>query len=127
VQALTNLLQNAVDSVTEAPGKGSGGAAAEDAPSSPRGRVVLRLFAVGGRAVFEVEDNGRGLPEGNLERLSLPYVTTRTDGTGLGLAIVKKIMEEHGGALELRRRPEGACARLVFPTMAAAAPQAAAG
>jgi two-component system nitrogen regulation sensor histidine kinase NtrY len=58
--------------------------------------------------------------------LSLPYVTTRAEGTGLGLAIVKKIMEEHGGALELRRRPRGACVRLVFPAMASAAPPQAA-
>ncbi|HET6521502.1 MAG TPA: PAS domain-containing sensor histidine kinase [Geminicoccaceae bacterium] len=111
VQALTNLLQNAVEAILAAPPEP---AAAEG--GRPRGRVVVRPFAVGGRAGFEVEDDGRGLPEGNLERLSLPYVTTRADGTGLGLAIVKKIMEEHGGALELRRRREGgACVRLVFP------------
>ena len=48
-----------------------------------------------------VEDNGRGLPREMLDRLMEPYVTTREKGTGLGLAIVKKIMEDHGGSLEL--------------------------
>ena len=125
VQALTNLLQNAIDSILGAPagaaGEGATASSSSSSPSSRRGRVTVSVLAVGGRAVFEVEDDGRGLPEGNLERLSLPYVTNRADGTGLGLAIVKKIMEEHGGTLELRRRPMGACARLTFPAMSPAA------
>ena len=44
-----------------------------------------------------VEDNGKGLPKEGRERLTEPYMTTRSKGTGLGLAIVKKIMEDHGG------------------------------
>ena len=50
---------------------------------------------------FAVQDNGRGLPAENRERLFEPYVTTRSKGTGLGLAIVKKIIEEHGGSITL--------------------------
>jgi len=61
------------------------------------------------------------------ERLTEPYVTTRTKGTGLGLAIVKKIMEEHGGSLWLDDRDGGgAVVRLIFPPAepaAAAAPE----
>jgi two-component system nitrogen regulation sensor histidine kinase NtrY len=65
-----------------------------------------------------IEDNGRGLPETDRERLTEPYVTTRTKGTGLGLAIVKKIMEDHNGSLLLEDR-EGGGARvtLVFRPM----------
>lgn len=51
--------------------------------------------------VFQIEDNGVGLPEKNRDRLTEPYVTTREKGTGLGLAIVKRIVEEHGGELTL--------------------------
>ena len=47
-------------------------------------------------------DNGIGLPKENRSRLLEPYVTTREKGTGLGLAIVGRILEEHGGGIELR-------------------------
>ena len=80
---------------------------------------MVRLGERGERAVIEVEDNGRGLPE-PMERLTEPYVTTRASGTGLGLAIVKKIMEEHGGMLTLANRAGGGAAvGLVFPAMRA--------
>ena len=50
--------------------------------------------------VLKISDNGIGLPQ-DRSRLFEPYVTTREKGTGLGLAIVKKIVEEHGGILQL--------------------------
>jgi two-component system nitrogen regulation sensor histidine kinase NtrY len=108
-QALTNLLQNAVESVLEGGvGNGSEGAG---------GWIMVELRDTGDRAVIEVQDNGRGLPE-PMDRLTEPYVTTRASGTGLGLAIVKKIMEEHGGALTLVNRVTGgASVSLVFPAM----------
>jgi two-component system nitrogen regulation sensor histidine kinase NtrY len=68
-----------------------------------------------------VIDNGKGLPVENRQRLLEPYMTTRSKGTGLGLAIVSKIMEEHGGYIELLDSPEitgdgqGAMMRLVLP------------
>ena len=54
-----------------------------------------------GAAVIDVEDNGKGLPSEDREKLLEPYMTTREKGTGLGLAIVRKIMEEHGGSIAL--------------------------
>ncbi len=51
-------------------------------------------------------DNGIGLPKENRSRLLEPYVTTREKGTGLGLAIVGRIVEEHGGTIELRDAAE---------------------
>ena len=63
----------------------------------------------------DIEDNGRGLPEENRDRLTEPYVTTRAKGTGLGLAIVKKIMEDHNGDLLIEDRDGGgARVSLVF-------------
>ncbi len=101
-QALTNLLQNAIEAISGREGSGL-----------PPGRVVVRLRHADDRTVIEVEDNGKGLPAEERERLTDPYVTTRKSGTGLGLAIVKKIMEDHGGRLVLEDAPErGACVRL---------------
>ena len=94
-QALTNLLKNAVEAIQ-----------AREAPSPP-GRIVVRLREEAERIVVEIEDNGRGLPRENRERLTEPYMTTRAKGTGLGLAIVKKIMEDHHGDLYLEDAPDG--------------------
>jgi two-component system nitrogen regulation sensor histidine kinase NtrY len=68
-----------------------------------------------------------GLPARGRERLTEPYVTTREKGTGLGLAIVKRILEEHGGDLELTdaRTLPGARAVLAFPRPLASADAAA--
>ncbi|MEI8394020.1 MAG: PAS domain-containing sensor histidine kinase [Rhodospirillaceae bacterium] len=99
-QALTNLLQNAVDAID-----GRNTAEGEELPS---GHVILRLVEEQSRIAIIVEDNGKGLPtDVEHERLMEPYVTTRTKGTGLGLAIVRKIMEDHSGELLLENRVEG--------------------
>jgi two-component system nitrogen regulation sensor histidine kinase NtrY len=111
-QALTNLLQNAADSIESRQAEG------DDRP----GTIELRIEMAPRRIAIAVDDNGRGLPTQQRERLTEPYVTTRTKGTGLGLAIVKKIMEDHHGNLLLDDRPGGgASVRLVFPVAAPAA------
>jgi two-component system, NtrC family, nitrogen regulation sensor histidine kinase NtrY len=116
-QALTNLLKNAVESI-----QGRSGAEGE----LPRGHIVVRMQVEEGHAVVAVEDNGKGLPQHERERLTEPYVTTRAKGTGLGLAIVKKIMEEHGGELVLEDCPGGAIVKLLFPLIESRATQPAA-
>ncbi len=106
-QAIINLLQNAADSVVER-ANGSDG-------QGSQGQVVLRLGRSRGATTIAVEDNGKGLPTGDRDRLTEPYVTTRAQGTGLGLAIVKKIMEDHGGELRLADRAGGgALVTLIF-------------
>jgi two-component system nitrogen regulation sensor histidine kinase NtrY len=69
---------------------------------------MIRVFAErdGDDVVIDVIDNGIGLPKSNRNRLLEPYVTTREKGTGLGLAIVGRIIEEHGGNIELRDASE---------------------
>ena len=81
----------------------------------PPGEITLTLRDDDSIVRIVVEDNGKGLPKQGRERLTEPYMTTRSKGTGLGLAIVKKIMEDHGGFLTLDDR-EGGGARvsLVF-------------
>jgi two-component system, NtrC family, nitrogen regulation sensor histidine kinase NtrY len=102
-QAITNLLQNSINALSEG---------AQD----HAGEVVVRVRRGDAAVVIEVEDNGPGFPS-DRERLFEPYVTTRAKGTGLGLAIVKKIMEEHGGSVELLAgEAQGALVRLTFPT-----------
>ncbi len=61
----------------------------------------------GGVVRFVVADNGPGFDQQVLSRIFEPYVTTKPTGTGLGLAIVKKIIEEHGGRIEVSNRREG--------------------
>ncbi len=81
--------------------------------SSATGAKITRLGAASRttRIVVDVIDNGIGLPAENRHRLLEPYVTTREKGTGLGLAIVTKIIEEHGGRIELLDAPEVAARR----------------
>jgi two-component system nitrogen regulation sensor histidine kinase NtrY len=107
-QALTNLLKNAVDSILDRK--------AASGQKSPKGRITLQLRQSTRQTEIVVEDNGVGLPEELLHRLTEPYVTTRKKGTGLGLAIVAKIMEDHGGRLVLENKPKsaGARAKLIF-------------
>lgn len=90
-QALTNVMKNAIEAVE-----------AEALQSEPdyRGRVSVFLEADDDMVRIAIEDNGVGLPQDS-ERILEPYVTTREKGTGLGLAIVNKIVEEHGGAMNL--------------------------
>ena len=108
-QALLNVLKNAGEAV---------GARVALTPE-PQGRILARLRVEEGEVVFEIEDNGVGLPAKDRERLTEPYVTTREKGTGLGLAIVKRILEEHGGEFVLgdARTLSGARARLQFPAV----------
>ena len=94
-QAVTNLLQNAADAIDGRLDDGR----ATCRKAQVRMRPGLRRWR-GLRS--RVEDNGKGLPTDDRDRLTEPYVTTRTKGTGLGLAIVKKIMEDHGGRLVAR-------------------------
>jgi len=106
-RVLTNIIKNATESIE--------GAREDGAEVEGRVDISMRQSADGRIAEIIVEDDGRGLPADERDRLTEPYVTTREKGTGLGLAIVKKIMEEHGGVLMLGdRQPRGARVTLRF-------------
>jgi two-component system nitrogen regulation sensor histidine kinase NtrY len=108
-QTLTNLIRNACDGV----------AARRARDGEPKeGRVLVRLRDLDYGVQFEVIDNGVGFPAQGRDRLIEPYVTTRAKGMGLGLAIVARIVEDHGGLLELDDAPQpgpGALVRFVLP------------
>ena len=110
-QALTNVIKNATEAIEAVPADQRG-----------QGRIEVQLERRDdGRVVIEVMDNGKGLPADQRQKLLEPYMTTREGGTGLGLAIVGKILEDHGGGIELLDRPDaasgarGARIRLWFP------------
>jgi signal transduction histidine kinase len=84
-QVLLNLLNNAYDAVRPLPGRG----------------VRLRVAPSEEIIRVHVEDEGEGIPEEIRERVFEPFFTTKGAGTGLGLSISKKIIEAHGGRLNL--------------------------
>jgi two-component system nitrogen regulation sensor histidine kinase NtrY len=94
-QGLTNIIKNATEAIAAVPPDELG-----------KGRISVSARRDRGDIVIDVIDNGTGLPKENRNRLLEPYVTTREKGTGLGLAIVGRILEEHGGRLELADAPD---------------------
>jgi two-component system nitrogen regulation sensor histidine kinase NtrY len=102
-QVLTNILKNSAEAIE--------GREAAPGQTLPPGEITLSLRDDDATVHIIVDDNGKGLPKEDRERLTEPYMTTRSKGTGLGLAIVKKIMEDHGGYLALDDR-EGGGARI---------------
>lgn len=99
---LSRALQNLIVNAREA---GPAGAIVE---------VVARTE--GDRAVVEVRDRGPGLPDGPVERLFAPYVSTKNRGSGVGLSLVRDVAVEHHGGITLENRDGGgAVARLWLP------------
>ena len=98
-QALTNIIQNAMDSLGEA--------------GFEKPRIDLELTPHEGLLQLAITDNGPGFPDIDRARLVEPYVTKRDKGTGLGLAIVSKIIQDHGGTLDLQDA-QGRGARVVI-------------
>src|SRR5215213_5733344 len=108
-QALTNIIKNAAEAIEAVPAGELG-----------KGRIEVIAAREHDDIVIDVVDNGIGLPKLSRARLLEPYVTTREKGTGLGLAIVGRVLEDHGGRIELndaadiRPGQRGAWMRLRF-------------
>jgi signal transduction histidine kinase len=97
-QVILNLVQNAIQ-------------------ASPKGGkvwVITRKYLK--HVEVEVADQGQGIPSENWDKLFFPFFTTKRGGTGLGLAISHKIVEAHGGVLELIKSNEnGTIFRVQLP------------
>ncbi len=110
-QALTNILQNAADSID-----------GRDGVELPLGDIRITIGTHDTRAQVVIDDNGKGFPDIDRNRLLEPYMTTRIKGTGLGLAIVKKIIEDHGGMVLLTKRDDSSVGARVVLELPLAAP-----
>jgi signal transduction histidine kinase len=79
-------------------------------------RKADRLWVGATAVAAEVEDTGTGIPQENLARIFDPFFTTKPTGvgTGLGLPVSKKIIELHGGTLEIRNKPADAGVRVLI-------------
>lgn len=112
LQAFTNIVKNATEAVEAVP---------EEVRAAEKGRIEVTVGRDGDTIVVAVVDNGIGLPSENRHKLLEPYVTTREKGTGLGLAIVRKILEDHGGRIDLIDAPavaqggRGTMVRMTLP------------
>jgi len=109
-QTLTNLIKNAVEAFEQV-----------DRGEELQPVITVDAHIEGNHARISVSDNGKGWPKENRQRLLEPYMTTREKGTGLGLAIVARIIEQHGGIVELvDAEPDatgriGACVTFTLP------------
>ncbi len=116
-QAFTNVVKNATEAIAAVPEAQRGA-----------GHITVEARHADDCVIVEVTDNGVGLPKENRDRLLEPYMTTREKGTGLGLAIVRKIVEDHGGKIELLDAPavaeggRGALIRITLPGLARPSP-----
>jgi len=111
VQAFVNLFTNSIDAMPD------GGTLAVrsyfEQPSNPGkdpgSRSLDGFYVDDSHVVVEIEDSGSGIPPDKLSKIFDPFFTTKPPGkgTGLGLTVTQKIIELHGGSLEINNRPEG--------------------
>lgn len=81
---LTNLIKNALEAC------------------EPGARVSLRSEIRGTEVLFQIQDGGAGISTGEMERLFLPFFTTKPTGTGLGLTLANQLTQQMGGRLEIK-------------------------
>jgi signal transduction histidine kinase len=95
-QSVTNILQNAVESM-------------------PEGGDLTVSGSVGEYLDISVSDTGHGIPENIRDKIFLPFFTTKERGTGLGLSIVHKIVTSHGGTVQLESGERGTTFTIRLP------------
>lgn len=101
-QVVLNLLQNAINAIED------------------QGEIHIDLDEddEGEYQVLSLTDTGCGMDEETLRKIFIPFYTTRARGTGLGLAIVNRIVESHGGVINVRSNPgEGTCFQIKLPPL----------
>jgi two-component system NtrC family sensor kinase len=103
-QALINIALNAIQAMTDG------------------GKFIIETKAVKpegenpGSVEILFSDTGKGISQENLSRIFNPFFTTRQQGTGLGLSITQRIIEQHGGEINVMSSPgQGASFAIVFP------------
>ena len=102
LRVINNLLNNATDAIK----------AKYSTVNLSEGKILINIKEdlKNDQLYIKIIDNGCGIKQTIIDRISEPYVTTKQHGTGLGLAIVKKIIEEHGGKFSISNIKDGAVA-----------------
>jgi signal transduction histidine kinase/putative methionine-R-sulfoxide reductase with GAF domain len=99
LRVIHNLVRNAVEAM-------------------PSGGVVdVTVERRGGELIWQIADNGPGIPAELSDRLFTLFASGRKGGTGLGLAIVKKIVDDHGGRIDYQTGPGGTTFTVVIPAV----------
>jgi PAS domain S-box-containing protein len=96
-QALLNLLRNAAEAITD---------------EQTERKVYVQVFRqpeTSGRGfvVVEIRDTGEGIPPSELQKIFIPFFTTKSKGHGIGLALAHRVVTEHGGTLSAANSAEG--------------------
>src|SRR4030042_1137787 len=94
---LQNLLQNAVEAMPQG------------------GELAINASSKGDFLDVAISDAGHGIAENIMDKIFLPFFTTKENGTGLGLAIVHKIVVSHGGNIFVDSSDKGTLFRIRFP------------
>ncbi|MCS7212821.1 MAG: ATP-binding protein [Candidatus Calescibacterium sp.] len=90
----------------------------ESLEMSPQKKINVRTYDESGNIVCEFEDTGCGIPEDKLQKIFIPFYTTKPHGTGLGMTVVKKIVEIHNGKILVESNVgKGTKIRLYFPSV----------
>jgi len=99
-QVVINLLLNAVDAIKEVP--------------DPQITIVASTN-LNNRTTIEFADNGKGIKQDILDKIFMPFFTSKKTGSGIGLSLSRQIMQMHKGSISVRSKPdEGALFTLVF-------------
>lgn len=97
-EAFLNVINNAIQAVVS------------------HGKIIIKTYPLNGYIVAEIKDTGTGIAEKDMPFIFDPFYTTKPSGTGLGLAITRRIVEEHGGRLEVRSKAnEGTTLKVFLP------------
>ena len=103
-RVVINLVGNSIDAL------------AESGAAEPRVEVAMGENLAGSEVWLRIRDNGPGIDAETRAKIFSPFYTSKANGTGLGLAITRKLVEAHGGSIELESEPNaGAEFLLTFP------------
>jgi two-component system nitrogen regulation sensor histidine kinase NtrY len=99
-QVLINLLLNAIDAVQDS--------------QNPKISIVASVN-MNNRTLIEVSDNGKGIKQDILDKIFMPFFTSKKTGSGIGLSLSRQIMQMHKGSISVRSKPdEGSVFSLIF-------------
>jgi len=102
-QAFLNLIRNAAEAIPNDP---------NDSDAQTDRRVTVRSSTERGPdghewATVSIQDTGEGIRPADLQKIFIPFFTTKSEGHGVGLALAHRVISEHGGSLTVENAPEG--------------------